>query len=53
MNKKTVRFKAMVVVKKPTTVKFTTKDGQHISFKATKLVAQEKIVKFKANPKKK
>ena len=48
MAKKMVRFKAIVTVKKPTTVKFTTKSGDVVSFKAVKTVKQKKTVQFRA-----
>ena len=48
MKYKTIKFRAVKVVKKPTTVQFVTKDGESISFKATKAVEKPVTVKFKA-----
>jgi len=48
MAKKTVRFVAVKTVKKPTTVEFTTKSGEVVSFKAVKTEKEKKVVKFRA-----
>ena len=49
MGKKTVRFTAVKTVKKPTTVEFTTKSGEVVSFKAIKTEKKKKVVHFRAN----
>lgn len=51
MAKKTVRFTAVKTVAKPTTVKFTTKSGEVVSFKAIKTVKKKEVVQFKARKK--
>lgn len=51
--RKTVKFKAVKIVKEPTVVKFTQKNGEVVRFKATKGVAKTVDVAFKAKPKKK
>jgi hypothetical protein len=48
MSKKTVRFMAVRTVKKPTTVKFTTKSGEVVSFRAVKTEKKKKVVQFRA-----
>ena len=48
MAKKNVRFVATKTVAKPATVKFKTKSGQTVSFKAVKTVKQRQVVKFRA-----
>jgi hypothetical protein len=46
--KKNVRFVATKTVAKPATVRFKTKSGQTVSFKAVKTVRERKVVKFRA-----
>jgi hypothetical protein len=48
MKYRTIKFRAVQVVKKPTTVQFFTKNGESVSFKATKAVEKPITVKFKA-----
>jgi arginyl-tRNA synthetase len=48
MAKKTVRFVAVETVRKPATVRFKTKSGKTVSFKAVKTFAQKKV-RFRAN----
>jgi hypothetical protein len=48
MAKKTVRFTAVKTVTKPTVVKFTTKSGEVVAFKARKTVKEKQVVQFKA-----
>jgi hypothetical protein len=50
--KQTIRFRAVKVVKEPTKVSFTTKDGKKITFSATKAVEKPVTVTFKAKRKK-
>ena len=49
--RRTIKFKAVKVVKEPTTISFTTKDGKRVSFSATKAVEKPVNVEFKAKPK--
>ena len=51
MAKKNVRFVATKTVAKPATVKFKTKSGQTVSFKALKTVKQRQVVRFRAGRK--
>jgi hypothetical protein len=51
MAKKNVRFAAVKIVAKPTTVRFKTKSGQTVSFKAVKTVRQKQVVRFRAQAK--
>jgi hypothetical protein len=51
--KRVVRFKAVKVVKEPTIVEFTTKEGARVSFEAVKGVSKKVDVQFKAKQKKK
>ena len=46
--KQTIKFKAVRVIKEPTKISFITKDGEHVSFTATKAVEKNVNVKFKA-----
>jgi hypothetical protein len=49
MAKRNVRFVASKTVAKPTTVKFKTKSGQTVFFKAVKTVRQQKrVARFRA-----
>jgi len=48
MTKKNVRFTAVKTVTKPATVKFRTKAGQAVSFKALKTIEQRQVVRFRA-----
>jgi len=45
--KKNVKFRAFKVVAKPTTVRFKTKSGQTVSFKAIKTTKQRQTVRFR------
>jgi len=49
--KKAVRFVAVKTVRKPATVKFKTKSGKTVSFKAIKTFAQKRVVRFRARNK--
>lgn len=49
--KKRVEFDAHKVVKKPTEVEFTTRDGKDVDFTARKRTKVAVRVKFKANVK--
>jgi hypothetical protein len=51
MAKKNVRFEAVKVVAKPTTVRFKTKSGQTVSFKALKTVQEKQTVRCRAKAK--
>ena len=51
MAKKDVRFVAVKTVKKPTTVKFVTKSGETVSFKAIKTEKAKQVVHFRAKRK--
>ncbi len=51
MAKKNVRFVATKTVAKPATVKFKTKSGQTVSFKALKTVKERQVVRFRAGRK--
>jgi hypothetical protein len=51
MAKKNVRFEAVKVVAKPTTIRFKTKSGQTVSFKAIKTTKQKQTVRFRAKAK--
>jgi hypothetical protein len=53
VRRKRVKFDAEKVVKKPTEVEFTTKNGKHVDFTAEKPVKEEVHVDFLAKPKKK
>lgn len=49
--KKRVEFNAHKIVKKPTEVEFTTKDGKDVDFTASKKAKVPVRVRFKANVK--
>lgn len=49
---KIVKFRAVKVVKEPTVVHFTTKDGERVSFVATKGVEKKVDVKFRSGKRK-
>ena len=51
MAKATVRFIATKTVAKPTKVKFKTKSGETVSFKALKTVKEKETVRFRAKKK--
>ncbi len=51
MAKKNLRFEAVKVVAKPTTLRFKTKSGQTVSFKAIKTTKQRQAVRFRAKAK--
>jgi hypothetical protein len=51
MAKRNVKFDAIKVVTKPTTIKFKTKTGKTVSFKALKTVEQKKTVRFRVRAK--
>jgi hypothetical protein len=53
MRRKRVEFDADKIVKKPTEVEFTTKDGKQVDFIAKKPTKEEVHVDFSAKPKKK
>jgi hypothetical protein len=46
-----VKFVATEVVSKPATVKFKTKSGETVSFKAVKTFERKKTVRFRAKKK--
>ncbi len=51
MAKETVRFIATKTVTKPTKVKFKTKSGETVSFRALRTVKQKEVVRFRAKRK--
>jgi len=51
MSKRIVKFVAFKTEKKPTTVKFKTKDGKTVAFKAVKTVKVKKDVRFASKKK--
>jgi len=51
MAKRNVRFVATRTVKKPTTVKFRTKSGETVSFRAFKTFERKEVVHFRARKK--
>jgi hypothetical protein len=51
MATRNVRFVAVKTVKKPTTVKFKTKSGKTVSFKALKTSSRKQVVGFRAKEK--
>ncbi len=51
MSKKIVRFIAVKTARKPTTIKFKTKSGKTVSFKAIKTVKVREVVRFPAKRK--
>ena len=50
MSKRSVKFVAVETVKKPATVKFRTKSGEVVSFKAIKTFPK-RVVRFRAKKK--
>lgn len=48
MAKKNMRFVATKTVTKPTTVKFKTKSGKTVSFRALKTYKEKELVLFRA-----
>jgi len=51
MPKRNVRFIATETVRKPATVKFKTKSGKTVSFRALKTFERKKVVHFRARKK--
>jgi hypothetical protein len=51
MAKKNVRFVASKTVAKPARVRFKTKSGKTVSFKAVKTVRERQVVRFRASGK--
>jgi hypothetical protein len=51
MANQNVRFDGVKTVKKPATVKFKTKSGKTVSFKALKIVRKKVAVHFRAKKK--
>lgn len=51
MAKKIVRFIRVKTVQKPATVRFKTKSGRTVSFKALKTVKKREVVQFRAKKK--
>jgi hypothetical protein len=51
MAKKNVRFIATKTVAKPVKVKFKTKSGQTVSFRALKTFKEKQVVRFRAKTK--
>jgi hypothetical protein len=47
MAKANVRFVAVKTVQKPVRVKFKTKSGKTVSFKALKIVKKREVVRFR------
>ena len=48
MARKIVGFVATKTVKKPARIKFKTKSGKTVSFRAVKTVARKRVVRFRA-----
>ena len=48
MARKNTRFVATKTVTKPTTVKFKTKSGKTVSFRAVKTYKEKEVVRFRA-----
>ena len=51
MAQKNVRFVATRTMKKPATVKFKTKSGKTVSFRAVKTFERKEVVHFRAKKK--
>jgi hypothetical protein len=51
MAQKNVRFEAVKTVKKPATIKFKTKSGETVSFRALKTFREKEVVHFRAKRK--
>jgi hypothetical protein len=51
MTKKNIRFVATKTVTKPTTVRFKTKSGETVSFKALRTFNKKEVVHFRARKK--
>jgi hypothetical protein len=51
MPKQNVKFVAVETIKKPTRVKFKTKSGKTVSFKAVKTFEKKAVVHFRAKKK--
>lgn len=51
MAQKNVKFVATRIDRKPATVKFKTKSGKTISFRALKTVERKQVVRFRAKKK--
>jgi hypothetical protein len=51
MAKENIRFVGIRTIKKPTRVKFKTKSGKTVSFKAVKTFAKKSVVHFRAKKK--
>lgn len=51
MAKETIKFTATKTVQRPTTVKFHTKDGKAVVFKAVETVKVKQPVQFRAKKK--
>jgi len=48
MASKNVRFVATKIVKKPARIKFKTKSGKTVSFRAVKTVERKRVARFRA-----
>jgi predicted sulfurtransferase len=51
MARRNVRFAAIKTIKKPTTLKFKTKSGETVSFKALRILKKKEVVRFRADKK--
>ena len=51
MPKRNVKFVAVETVKKPATIKFKTKSGETVSFKAIRTFPKKRVVRFRAKKK--
>ena len=51
MPQKSVRFVATKTVRKPATVKFKTKSGETVSFRAVKTFERKEVIRFRAKKK--
>jgi hypothetical protein len=51
MAKRNITFTAVQTVKRPATVKFKTKSGETVSFRAVKTFRKDEVVHFRAKKK--
>jgi len=51
MAQRNVKFVATEIVSKPATVKFKTKSGETVSFRAVKTFERKKVVRFRTKKK--
>jgi hypothetical protein len=52
MAQRNIRFVVTETIAKPATVKFKTKSGETVSFRAVKTFERKKVVRFRAKKKK-